>query len=420
MKWDFIIFTPMVCREKIDQNKFHVKEGKNIFIDTMNQILEYEIYENVFKNIKRCFIGQYTLNFYKNWPEPHIEQLPSLNGDFFLTYEEVTGICICEIVANVKTDDYITFYLDSVPKNEIFIFDETENKQIKLCDFFDSLGFIQLSMPKSCVFLSETPPERKLTYILASEFLIENDGAFIDSQYLENKLKCNISQYDFLKCYATTDVVVNIMKDFPEDYSERIYYEGLVIFLVELNLLQIAAILRTNNRVVDILSKGDIPTLEAIKDINLQYAQTIIFWNINIFRSTNAQVAANLMYNAFEVPNIIEQYERNQKMMEHIISIKEQIQDIKHSDQQEEENNILGVLAALSILSAICDGFSNIDFFISFEETINKIQELSFISILSILLKIIFFIYLIIFCFPSMSVIHINRYKKRQKKTDDD
>jgi hypothetical protein len=379
----------------------------------MDNILKYEVFDDVYENIFRCLIGTYRLKFYKNWPEKHFEELPLLTGKVYLAIEKTTGICICEIVVNAETDDYITYYLDAIPKNDVFI-EHSPNEFVKLCDFVKQLGFIQIGIPKSCVFLSEEPPQKELTYILASEFFMEDDDAFIESKILDNKLECDLSQYDFLKCYATINNVVNIMRIFHDDYTERLYFEGMSIFLVELILFQMAAITRTNNRVVKLLSEGSIPSLETIKDINLQYAQTIALWNIRIFRSTTAQIAANQLYQALEVPDLIHQYERNQRMMEHIISIKDQIEDAKHTEQQEEENNILGVLAAFTVLSAICDGFSDIDFFIGFEEILKKIQAFSIIDSVSLLLKIILLFYIIKISIPSLAIIRKNRHKSKK------
>lgn len=411
MKWDFVILTPMMYDggHRITAER---STTDDVFIEQMNNILKYEVFDDVYKHISRCLLGTYPLKFFKNWPEYHVEELPLLTGNVYLAIEETTGICICEIVMNLEDDQYLTYYLDAIPKDDVFISTPGQNQFVKLGEFVKQFGFIQLGIPKSCVFLSERPQKKVLTYILASEFYMEDDDAFIDSKILENKLRCDLSQYDFLKCYATTNNVVHIMRIFYDDYAERLYFEGMSTFLVELILFQIAAITRTNNRVIELLSKGDIPSLEIIKSINLQYAQTITFWNINIFRSTTAQLAANEMYHAFEVPALIEQYERNQNMMEHIISIKDQIEDAKHTEQQEEENNILGVLAAFSILSALCDGFSNIDYFISFEETMKHIYSLSFIEVFSILLKLALFVIIMIISLPALSVIIKNRRKK--------
>ncbi len=415
MNWDFVILVPMMCVEENRTVIERLSQDDDVFIEQMNNILKYEVIDDIYKNISRHFIGTHMLKFFKNWPEYHAVELPQIIGNVYLSIEKSTGICICEIVANLDTDEYLTYYLDAIPKNDIFI-DDASDKAVKLCDFVKGLGFMQVGTPKSCVYLAETPPKKILTYILASEFFIEDDDAFIDSELLENKLKCDLSQYDFLKCYATANNVVNIMRIFHDNYADRLYFEGMSIFLVELILFQIAAITRTNNRVVELLSKGDIPSLETIKDINLQYARTITLWNINIFRSTTAQLAANQMYQAFDVPALIEQYERNQKMMEHIISIKSQIEQSKHTDQQNDENNILGVLAAFTVLSAICDGFSDIDFFISFEETLKQIQALSVIDIISIFLKLFIFVYIMVLSLPSLVIIYKNGHKKRHEK----
>lgn len=414
MKSDLVILVPMTQNggEGIDEEWFFKSD---IFIEQMDGILKYEVFDDMYRKISRCFLGSHELIFYKNWPEYHIEELPTLKGNIYLAIEKTTNICICEIVVNLESDEYLTFYLDAIPKDDVFIKDLTHGNVIKLNEYLKQFGCVQIATPKSCVYLSEMPSARELTYILASEFYIVDDEAFIESKNLESKLSCNLSQYDFLKCYATINNAVNIMRIFHEDYSERLYYEGMSIFLVELILFQIAAITRTNNRVVSLLSSGEIPSLEIIKSIDLQYAQTMTFWNINIFRSTTAQIAANQMYHAFEVPSLVEQYERNQKMMENIISIKNQIEDAKHTDQQEKENNILGVLATFSILSALVDGFSAIDFFVGFEKTLEQIHELEFINILSILLKMGLFVCIMLISMPALSIIIKNCLKKKKK-----
>lgn len=420
MKWDLVILTPIVRRNDSECADACLSDGTgDVFLEQMNNILKYEVFDNVYKNITRGLFGSYTLKFFKNWPDYHCEELPPLTGNVYLAVQKVTGISICEIVISVDTDEYITYYLDAVPKDDVFISVPSKNEYVKLCDFVERFGYIQIGTPRNCVFLESMPSERKLTYILASEFFIEDD-AFIESEYLRDKFKRDLCQYDFSQCYATTNCAVHIMKTFYDDYSERMYFEGMSIFLIELILFQIAAITRTNNRVVEILSEGVMPSLNTIKEINLEYAKTITLWNINIFRSTTAQVAANQMYEAFEVPKLIEQYERNQNMMEHIISIKDQIEDSIHTVQQDEENNILGVLAALTVLSALCDGFSDIDFFVGIEEMISQIKSVNIMGIIAFALKIVLLVYIIIFSRPSLSVIFRNRYKRNRQRPDED
>lgn len=414
MKWDYIIMVPalMETSEFIDNGSCCQSDA---FIDKMNDILKYEVVNDIYVKTNRYFLGECELKFYKNWPEYHTEELPVIKSRIYLSLEKNSGICLFELVSNPEDDTYITYYLDAIPKDDIFIKTENLDDFIKMNEFVKTIGFSQITTPKNCVYLSERPSERVLTYILASEFYMEDDEAFIDSKILNEKLKTDVSQYDFLECYATPQCAVNIMRFFPENYSERLYYEGMSAFLVELVLFQIAAVYRTNNKIVSLLSNGQIPSLDVIKEISLQYAQTIAFRNINIFRSTTAQLAANEMYKAFEAPEIIEQYEQNQKMMEHIILLRDQIEESKHTQQQDEENNILGVLAAFSILSALCDGFSVVDFSLSLEEIVSRFFELGVMDFISIILKLGLVVCIIKLSLPSLAIIRKNSRKKRNE-----
>lgn len=345
MKSDLVILYPLMYEDSA-----HSPEGlgykSNAYIEVMDYILRNEVSDNISSCIERRFLGRHRFRFYKDFPELHSELLAEVFGEVYLALETRTNLCVCEIIFNFRHSGRLSYYLDAVSKDDVNILDP-QMGELNMRDYLRMQGLEAVDLPKCCSFLSETPSDRELAYLVAAEFYDHDDEAFIESSEIDRILNADMSQYDFLKCYASPRSVVHIMRLFQSQFSERIYYEGLSIFIAELMMLNIAAIDRTNIRVKKVLISGAEPSFEIVKDINLEYAQTITLWNINIFKSFTAQTAAQKYYAAFEIEKLIEDYNRNQEVMEHIMDVKEFI-------HERTQDRILNIAAFVLTVIELC------------------------------------------------------------------
>ena len=342
----------------------HVNISQNIECDEiareyLNCIKEKSAYENnnVTKDLKRTFIGKnYIACLNYNYDGNVIAKEPVY---MFLTEHKLTGLYLLTIM-NLKNKFSPTQIQDQVTTDNIFIYDES-NKMININDFMkNKFKLERCGEAKTLLSLSNKPKDSlEFNCMLASETYksFADDGHYyrLTSEEIEKASKDNFSQYDFYEIYAYKSAVIYILKTFGDNDILNIQDEIPILFIMELIMLQSASVLRTNNEIIEQLSKGGTVSLRFIENLYKEFGKTIRFWNKDVFKYVTVQNISSKINEAFDTKNITEEYYKNQDFLEHIVNLR----DIQDSNKESKILNIIVLILTIVQVIPIIIEFIN-------------------------------------------------------------
>lgn len=155
----------------------------------------------------------------------------------------------------------------------------------------------------------------------------------INSDIIKEQAKNNISQYDNFSVFASKTVVIQLIDD------EMKFYNALMIFPLEIIMMQEAAINRANLKIIKALKDNNFQ-VDTVNDISLEFLKTLIFWDINFFKYKTMQNITDNIIKAFEIDKTKQMFKENQELLENLINIYATI-------SEEKESKILNSIAIL-------------------------------------------------------------------------
>lgn len=341
---DLYIMMPFVGKVDIESIREECDKYSS-YIDIMKKSSEYECNNSVAKNLKRIYIGRKEIAFMND--NYNGEVVDKITGILFLTVHLETNLNILTIMfPNNKVST--TQLQDQAASDNLFLYENGELKNIQTY-MEEKYKLKKCGEAKSVVCLSNMPKEKDELYsMLAGEtYNGEHNEKYIDSSITANKIRQlaenNIGQYGFYEAYASNVSIIYIMKQFSNKLEENIEYESLILFIVELTILQNVAIQRTNQKIIEGLSKEGNVSLKFIEELYKEFGKTVRFWNYNNFRYSISQNLANEINKSFETQECLDTYLRNQNFLEHIV-------DLKNAQSTNRENKILNAIVILLTL----------------------------------------------------------------------
>ena len=185
-------------------------------------------------------------------------------------------------------------------------------------------------------------------YMIASEsFNSKRVDYKLDSKEFKEICQNNLAQYDFYELYASRDAVVYVLHTFDDNLMTNIMDEAPILFIMELIMFQSAAILRTNNKIVEQLSKSGSVNISFIESLYREFGKTIKFWSKDVFKYEAVQNLSTTIHKAFGTEKILEDYYTNQKFLEHIVNLR----DVQDSNRESKILN--GIVLLLTIMQVI-------------------------------------------------------------------
>lgn len=186
-------------------------------------------------------------------------------------------------------------------------------------------------------------PKIQIFYFLVHVFLTTK----VKSYQINEQCTKNISQYDFYDAYLSEVAIIYILHNYSQNTSENIDSEAAMLFIMELTMFQNAAVSRTNQKIVKELEFEGETSVKVIEQLYIELGKTIKFWNKNNFRYSLSQNLADDIYEAFEIDNALEDYNRNQNFLEHLV-------DMHGVQVQEKSSKALSILAlVLTVIQVI-------------------------------------------------------------------
>lgn len=341
-KDDFYIMIPFTGEEPIiEENNDDIG---NSYVNSLNKFTDYECNNNIVKSLNRKFLGKLLLGCIDDYYTKEV--LQTQEAYLFLTSHKKTKLHILTVVVpNNKMST--TMLQDQATSDNLYIYN---NDWINLITYIEKKYNFKISgKPKTIVCLSNKPKNiEEMNAMLASEafegeYTINYDESILTSNALEEIAKNDISQYGFFEAYASDISIVFILKNFSDIYKENLRQQTLVLVVAELVMLQDASIKRTNQKIVEGLSKEGNVSLKFIENLYKEFGKTVVFWDTDNFYYRSSQSFADSIYKSFKTHEHFELYKKDQEFLEHIV-------DLKNAQSTNRENKILNIIAILLAL----------------------------------------------------------------------
>jgi hypothetical protein len=347
-KSDLYLFISCKQNELSSQPNQTIDEEAQKFIDELEKTAQYEFDSSISDHITRAFLGRIQLVC-----KDDNREAPCFNGiqDAFLyvtTYKKASIHLLTIVVSDVEVNH--TFLLDQASRNELIVL--TDNNEYLFSEWIQNVhGLVTIGKVYSASCVSELN-EDVAPYLLASESYHADSSMHLNSQDIHRMLQNNISQYSIYNAYVSPSSLLYVMKKFENSFSDRLYVECIMVFIMELIVLQITAIHNVNKIIIEKLDEPNKISLKEILNLYEIFASTMPLWDIRKFRYEIAQNFADKVSEAFKVNSLMKSYEKNRKMLE-------DLERIKSSISAEKESKVLNAVAtSLAIIQILPLGYS--------------------------------------------------------------
>lgn len=343
MKSDIFVLIPchvITNYSKAREFSKNIKEEyANKYLDELRDISKSELVDRVSNSFERYFLGEYELAILPDGLAKSLEDKKAIDRTkikLFLTACERTKLSVLTgIICDYSNNP--TNILDQITREELVL---QLDKRTKLAEFIKTkFDVIKNGEAKTCLIQNEKSSFEDIMYFMATE---TNDSQLVDTKIISEKYKKlaldNIAVYDFSDIYVSEAVIYQVIHD--QDGTSKLQYEGLLIFIVELLVMQLSAVYRTNNKVTQVLEENQSFNVRQYEILSNEFANTLSIWQINIYRYKGAQTIANAIASRFEIDKVKKSFKENDEFLQSIINTR----NVKNALK---ESNILFYVAIL-------------------------------------------------------------------------
>lgn len=367
-KSDFYIMIPFTSNHNINNLKsMNNDELSKEFLKCMNDTAIYECDNSVSKDMNRFFLGK---NYIACLSDEYDGTVITKEEIYmFLTRHSSTGIYVLTIM-NLGNNFSPTQIEDQITTDNIFIYDD--NTLININNYMkNKFNLKRCGEAKSLLSISNKPRDYlEFECMMASESYTSNKINYkLNSKEFKKMCENNFAQYDFYEIYASRDAVVYVLHTFDDNLITNIQDEVPILFIMELIMFQDASVLRTNNKIVEQLSKSGSVSISFIESLYKEFGKTIRFWNKGVFKYETVQNLSSKINEAFGTKNTLDEYYKNQDFLEHIVNLR----DVQNSNKESKILNIIAIV--LTIVQVVPLIMEFIDWF--FETDFNRINIFS-------------------------------------------
>ena len=348
----------------IGQESSLIKQNNNssllgsMLYEKINYSINNEFKGDFVKKVKRGLIGKYYF-IYNYGTEAGYQ--------FEKKYEEktVSQACIVSYSIHQPTNlAVIDIFMPSVlasPQELMAFFCYQKfklsdgNNSIEFEKWLKSFGLEVHGTKRNIVFSSAPMETTELLNSLASESTPM--GNIIGQSFIEAS-KNNIAQYDTADVFLSENTFVEIFNDFRIDLSERMDYQCVELFFLELILFQDAAISRVCDHInyrIDFEKQNSSTKREFsdLDDLVFESAYAIRFWDIDQFLFPTVRISAKKIAECFGLSRQMEKYNQSMEILEKLISIRD-------SKIDETESKLLNSLVLLLTIVQVLPSFFEI------------------------------------------------------------
>lgn len=367
-KSDYYIMIPFTSNHNINNLKsMNNDELSKEFLKCMKDTAIYECDNFVTKDMNRFFLGK---NYIACLSDEYDGTVITKEEIYmFLTRHSSTDIYVLTIM-NLGNNFSPTQIEDQVTTDNIFIYDD--NTLININNYMkNKFNLKRCGEAKSLLSISNKPRDYlEFECMMASESYTSNKINYkLNSKEFKKMCENNFAQYDFYEIYASRDAVVYVLHTFDDNLITNIQDEVPILFIMELIMFQDASVLRTNNKIVEQLSKSGSVSISFIESLYKEFGKTIRFWNKGVFKYETVQNLSSKINEAFGTKNTLDEYYKNQDFLEHIVNLR----DVQNSNKESKILNIIAIV--LTIVQVVPLIMEFIDWF--FETDFNRINIFS-------------------------------------------
>lgn len=330
----------------IEENLEEANEYTKEFLKSLKDYSITQCKQDVTREIERFFIGKNYLSCMSfDYKEEEIHKEPIY---MFISKHKNTGIYML-ILMNLKNDFSPTHIQDMLSTDNLYIYDN--NTRIHVDEYMkNKFSFTRCGTAKNLLSISNMPEDdMEFKCMLSAETYKPDQTLYylLDSKEIDRISKDDFSQYKYYDLYASKYSVIYVLNTFSDDLILNIQDEVTILYIMELIMFQSASVLRTNNRVVNELSKEGSVSLKFIEDLYKEFGKTIKFWNKDVYKYETVQYISTKINEAFETNLIYDEYTKNQQFLEHIVNLR----DIQDSNRESKILNIIVLI--LTIIQVI-------------------------------------------------------------------
>lgn len=344
-KNDLFIFIPYAVdnindtlnAEEIQERSSNAGEA---YIEAMQENAAYECNNHVIRQMRRICLGSYKIACLDDDYDGCVHGTE--DAFFILTVHENSGLGVLCVI--IPDSSYSTTQLeDQMSTGHIEIFTESTGSTVNINEYMLNRFGLECCGDAKCMVAMSNEPEdpEEMAYILAAEAY---NSAHIDYRITNRDVldwkEHNIAKYDYYDAYLSNCAIAFVMKDYPDDFAERLEIEATYLFVVELTVFQHSAVTRTNMRIVEELDCPHGTDLDFVQELYDEFGKTIRFWEWDNFKYPMAQCEADEIIRAFDTRKIMDTYNRNQSYLERLI-------ELRSAHSNEAENRRLNAVAIL-------------------------------------------------------------------------
>ena len=320
---------------------------------------EFKKHRVTVKSFDRSCIGSCMLHFIPDPDMPRGKETVSFPAFILIDRHTYTRFCVLELY--VKDCDDGVHILEAFRHGRMRI--EYDGVTYKENEFMSLpwLGITPWGAKRSAVFAYGEPVEQERINCLANEES-PKDGRV--AGYMREIVRTkDRSQYEGVETYASTATLLEICKNKPDSFEERIAYQATEIFFIEMLLLRNAS---TDNiehklfRVSDDIRDGKLKAKDAktkLEAIHEDLSQSIQFSGTGHYCWPTVQRSVELLSEDFNLEGIEKRYNEAENVLEDMIDA---IQRKEQKATDKVKNGFLIILTALSTFSTVDSALSDI------------------------------------------------------------
>ena len=313
---------------------------------SFHSIIETEFNNDYLKRIKRFSLGEIVLyatsDDYK------------LRGFLELAYHDDTRLSVLEIyIPNVSMG--ANKILDKYLADKLYY--KYNDKIINsLNDLLSELCLRAYGRRRSMVFCESGVDKREIINTLANE---ECPMGKIGGKFEIDILNDNIAIYDTAEVYVSIVTMIEVLKTFEENYRNRLEYEVLETFFVELILFEDAAMDKIYKNLLDAqnVEINKKPNSNKIIDkISFDMAKAKRFADFESINFPTVRESAYRIAKKFGIDHVYEKYNENKNILQEMIEVNKR----KVAENEDDiKNNFLFLLSAISLYEKISGVFNS-------------------------------------------------------------
>jgi GNAT superfamily N-acetyltransferase len=343
------------------------------YLAQLDESSKLEFDNELSQKIERFYLGQDKFSLINEIREP----IATKNFDLFVFYYRNFYVAV---LAFADFSDDPTWLLDQASMNELQPLSMVHNKVDELNKTYtaptdDTLQYKdnfkkyfaqkigiepdkikQVGEIRSITSLVRNPLDIHLAYMMACERYTSTEyklTRLTGSSFYKQALT-NFAQYPFCEIYASEKNVV-----FITGIDDRIMSECLMLFIMELLMLQLCAIHSVYDEIISDFEEDKFSD-EIINRVNHRYSSAARLWSIDNFTYLAAKKIYEETAKEFGIPRLREDNKVNLDIFEKIAGIKGQQKAAKISKRSQNFMLIFTFIAAFSAISGLFDLFISV------------------------------------------------------------